>query len=543
MCHCGVRLYSVGVYTKYVFTIDGSFRTITVPPDATSSLMSFLLCCLRLRGPSEGSCKRCHRARCRDRVTISTLPDEVLVQIFYFYANDKRIGTNGWHTLVQVCQRWRYVVFASPRSLNLQLVYTGKRPMSEMLDVWPVLPVVAVLTTSSSSGPYVDLWANISAALESEHHHRICGINLFFNRIEHWERWATAMQKPFPALTFLHIDNYNYNVVTSLPDSFLGGSAPLLRHLELRNCPFPGIPKLLLSSNRLVYLSLVDIPDSGYISPQDLGTTLSVMSRLETLRVQFRSRRFPQSRPRSPSTCSVLSALTCLDFEGAHGYLEDLLAQIDAPLVNKIEITFFMDPNFVVPQLHRLIRDAEWFKTFDKAFVCLSYRAIRFVAFREESYTFPDFDLEICFTETDYTFSSLVQVCSSSMPLLSSLVQLEIVDPIILLRREDDTESTQWLELLAPFTAVKDLRLGDQVGRRVCQALEELAKERVTEVLPALQNIFLTGLKPSESVPKLIERFITARQLSGHPVAVYPWRGGEELRYPPRIHDFFMVLS
>ncbi|KAI9513156.1 hypothetical protein F5148DRAFT_1372491 [Russula earlei] len=508
--------------------------------------MSFLLCSLRPRGPFEGSCKGSHRVRCPDRVTIRTLPDEVLVQIFYFYANDKRIGTvtSEWHTLVHVCQRWRYVVFASPRRLNLQLVYTGKRPLSEMLDVWPVLPVVAVLTTSSSSRPYVDdLWGNISAALESEHHHRICGINLFFNRTSHWERWSTAMQKPFPALTFLHIDNYN--VVTSLPDSFLGGSAPLLRHLVLRNCPFPGIPKLLLSSNRLVLLSLINIPDSGYISPQDLGTALSVMSRLETLRVQFRfrSRRLPQSRPRSPSTRSVLSALTCLEFKGAHEYLEDLLVQIDAPLVNKIDITFFMDPNFVVPQLHRLISDAEWFKTFDKAFVCLSYRAIRFVSFREESYTFPDFDLEICFTETDYTFSSLVQVCSSSMPLLSSLVLLEIVDPIILSCREDDTESTQWLELLAPFTAVKDLRLGDQVGLRVCQALEELAKERVTEVLPALQNIFLTGLKPSESVPKLIERFITARQLSGHPVAVYPWRGGEELRYPPRIHDFFMVLT
>ncbi|KAI9462658.1 hypothetical protein F5148DRAFT_1368977, partial [Russula earlei] len=36
----------------------------------------------------------------QDRVTINTLPDDVLVEIFHFYVNHWSVETNGWHTLV-----------------------------------------------------------------------------------------------------------------------------------------------------------------------------------------------------------------------------------------------------------------------------------------------------------------------------------------------------------------------------------------------------------------------------------------------------------
>src|SRR5712671_3632342 len=70
------------------------------------------------------------------------LPDDVLVEVFNFYVNiyDRRRYTlrNPWHALVHVCRRWRYLVFASPRRLNLRLEYGGHGPLSEVLDVWPV---------------------------------------------------------------------------------------------------------------------------------------------------------------------------------------------------------------------------------------------------------------------------------------------------------------------------------------------------------------------------------------------------------------------
>ena len=93
------------------------------------------------------------------------------------------------------------------------------------------------------------------------------------------------------------------------------------------------------------------------------------MTRLETLDLRFRSPRScpdPASRPLPPLTRFVLLTLTRLIFEGVYEYLEDLLARTDARLY-RLYIAFFMDLDFDLPQLHRLIGHAEEFKAFDHA--------------------------------------------------------------------------------------------------------------------------------------------------------------------------------
>ncbi|KAI9507833.1 hypothetical protein F5148DRAFT_63362 [Russula earlei] len=442
--------------------------------------------------------------------------------MFHFYVNDWCIvWTNGWRTLAHVCQRWRFIAFASPRRLNLQLVYKAKRPMSEMPDVWPALPVAINYTFSKSN---VDrCWGNIAAALESEHRERIFEITLRDIPTSHWENLATAMQKPFPQLTSLVL-SAKEDSMTSLPDSFLGGSAPLLRELMLGNCPFPGLPKLHLLANHLVRLYLLDIPDSGYISPEALVTVLSAMSGLELLCLKFTSPRYPTSPP--PLTRSVLPFLTKLIFVGIHEYLEDLLAQIQVPLLNNLEISFFGALDYVVPELHRLISHTESFKLCHHARLYSYTFKIQIVMFREIHQLLPDLSLDIKCTELDRQLSSLVQVCSSSLLyLISTSVRLELwgFSPPSQSYWNDHTETTRWLEFLELFTAVKDLRLGHDVGSHVCRALEGVAEG--VEILPALQNIFLHlhRHEPSESVPKFLERFVAARKLSGHPVAIHRW--------------------
>ncbi|KAI9460442.1 hypothetical protein F5148DRAFT_256543 [Russula earlei] len=461
---------------------------------------------------------------------INTLPDDVLVEIFDLYVNHLEIGPNEWHTLVHVCQRWRHVVFASPCRLNLRLWSTGKRPMCEMLDVWPVLPVVLNRRFNFSSS-----WENLVGALESEHRHRICQINLLDIPTSAWERFSAAMQKPFPELTDLRF-RVRHNTMTSLSDSFLGGSAPLLRILWLENCSFPGVPKLLLFSNQLVVLHLFNIPNLSYIPPQDVFTALSVLSRLKYLCLGFQSPLYLASRPPPPLTRSVLPALTTLYFRGVHEYLEDLLAQFEAPVLRSLYVTFFMAIDFVLPQFHRLISQVESFNSCDRATLRISDRAILFTIFSGTNQP-PELKLGIWCRELDRQLGSLTQICSSSFPFLSTLVHLDIVeDDVPQSHWKDDMVTTQWLELLAPFTAMKDLRLTHQVAPHVCQALEELAGERVTEVLPALQNIFLRGLEPLESVSTYIERFVAARKLSGHPVAVHCWE--QDLH---RMDEFFVI--
>jgi hypothetical protein len=81
-------------------------------------------------------------------------------------------------------------------------------------------------------------------------------------------------------------------------------------------------------------------------------------------------------------------------------------------------------------------------------------------------------------------------------------------------------EDIQWLELLRPFTGVKDLYLSKECAPHIAPYLQELVGGRTTEMLPVLQSLFLEELHPSRRVEEAIGKFVAARQLSNHPVAI-----------------------
>jgi len=76
----------------------------------------------------------------RGRVTIDMLPDDVLLDVFDFHVYENVV--EAWMELVQVCQRWRNVVFGSPHRLNLQLVCTDSTRVREMFSIWPPLTII-----------------------------------------------------------------------------------------------------------------------------------------------------------------------------------------------------------------------------------------------------------------------------------------------------------------------------------------------------------------------------------------------------------------
>ena len=88
---------------------------------------------------------------------------------------------------------------------------------------------------------------------------------------------------------------------------------------------------------------------------------------------------------------------------------------------------------------------------------------------------------------------------------------------------KDDIENTEWLDFLLPFTVVKNLYISKQFAPRIAPALQELTGGRTTEVLPALKNVLLEGFQSSEPVQEGIVQFISARQLTNHPVAISNW--------------------
>jgi hypothetical protein len=121
----------------------------------------------------------------------------------------------------------------------------------------------------------------------------------------------------------------------------------------------------------------------------------------------------------------------------------------------------------------------------------------------------------------DWQISSLAQVCSTSFPPLPTLERLDIrIYRNLLLEWQDDMEDTQWLDILHPFTSVKDLVLSEDSVPFTAPALQELSGGRVTEVLPALEHLFFTWPMPTGPVEEAIRKFIAARQLSGCPITV-----------------------
>ena len=455
-------------------------------------------------------------------IRIDVLPDDVLLEIFDFYVDfdasnryENRTEVEGWQLLVHVCQRWRSLVLESPRRLNLRLYCTPETPVKYTLDVWPALPLIIYGGMESSSST-----DNVIAALGQSS--RVCQLELEGLVDRQLEEVLAAMQVPFPELTELWLGSEGGTQLV-IPDSFLGGSVPRLRYFTLDGIPFPGLPKLLLSATHLVRLWLTNIPHSGYISPEATVALISVLPSLRSLFLEFQS---PQSRPDQeirrphPSKRSVIPALIALHFKGVIEYLEDLVTRIDAPQLKRMRITLFNQIDFDIPRLTQFINCTPKLRAPDAHVQFDDYHAR--VVLRPE---FRTLEIAISCREPDWQLSSIEQVCNSSLNSLPSVEDLYIEHRYLQpLWKNDAIENTRWLQLLLPFTAVKNLYLSKVFAPGIAATLQELAGGRITEVLPSLQNIFVEGLEPWGRFQENTRQFVVARELSNHTIiAISVW--------------------
>ena len=462
------------------------------------------------------------------------LPDEILLKIFGFFVNKDKNGfqengTEGWQTLVHVCQRWRSVVFGSPRRLDLALVCTGKSRLREKLDVWPDFPLI--FHGGVDTRKDVD---NIVAVLERSD--RVKDFSLSVLNSSPWKKVMAVMRRPFPELTRLKLDWFGHLLEFTgydeqapvLPKSLLGASAPRLQYLSLCCFPFPSITDLLLSTTHLVDLDLC-MPrsgdfSSGYFSPEELATSLSSLNSLESLSLvfhSFRCRNKRESRCPSPATRSVLPVLTCLLFQGASEFLDKLMAHIDAPQINNLTIILFEQSAFDTPQFSQFISRTPTLKALEKARVDF-YNDTATVDFSSRTSGHVELKLKILYTTLYEQVSSLGHACTSCLPPLSALENLyvyEVPDPE---EWRDPVET--WLGLLRPFAAVKNLYLSEEAMPCIVPALHELDEGGMTEVLPVLQEIFLEQLQPSGSSKEGIRKVSATRQATNHPIAVTHWK-------------------
>jgi hypothetical protein len=384
-----------------------------------------------------------------------------------------------------------------------------------MLDIWPALPI-------QIEDNWIRTWEvgldNIIAAFE--HPNRVHSIEFRYFPSSVGEALAAAIQVPFPELTYLELwsDDRSMSV---LPDSFLGGSAPRLRTLQLMGIPFPALPNLLLSASDLVDLTLLRLPHSGYISPASMVACLSSLNRLKSLSLGFES---PRSRPDQPSppprTRVVLPALTKLTFAGMADYSEDLLARIDTPILDQLFMSFFTERRnvFDVPHLKQFIGRAKGLEPFEAVTVRFQSRSIRLELDQHHRSM-----LEVRCDRVDWQVDSMALVCARLSPFLSPIERLDFIADYLVI--ESQRESTQILGLFRPFAATRSLHVSRSLVPLIATALRELIGPRATEVLPNLSDIFLGGHAIPGAVLEVMQPFVTARRLSRRPVAVHHWEG------------------
>ena len=484
-------------------------------------------------------------------MTIDILPDDVLIGILNLYIDQaqsrddtERSSTgsvraeDAWQVLVHVCRRWRCIVFELSTSLNLLLLYTPRRHVRTMLDVWPPLPI-SIYSREQLQHPTKR--NNVIEALKQ--HSRIYKIDIENPPNALME----AMKEPFPELTSLKLTWFGTTGAPGppvLPDSFLGGSAPRLRLLSLCEIPFPAMGKLLLSTSGLVMLRLRHISHSGYFSPEGIVACLSSLTRLEILDIRFKPFRPPLSLAirnpyPSPHSRIVIPALSSFHFTGDSKYLEKIVAQIDAPLLNHFHISFFSESTLDTPLLRHFLSCWEAFQSFDQAEAAIGQHRIGSVLYPRKRMTDPKVPVLIIETsesegeegeeEEEYVWS-LEEICSLSLPPLVAVECLEIRQTRWY--RGEHTGNARWLEILRPFTSVTKLVLYNELAGRVAPALQTLTAERVPKFLPALQDISIVGPQLSRPIQEAIEQFVATRELFGCSITVHHREFGQDsLRY------------
>ena len=446
------------------------------------------------------------------------LSEDILHYIFRQYLD---AFPQSWLTLVSVCQKWRQIIFTSPRGLNIRLHCTYKTPVLKALCLWPPgLPI----TIQYGGAPNLDPPApeddnNIIAALKQSG--RVSSISLTVT--SSLREKLSAISEPFTQLEDFVLFSQDTPQL-NFPSSFHLG--PCLRTVHMSRIAIPSIPRLLSPSQFLVDIQLHEIPITGYFSPDAFVNALSGTTQIRSLSLHFLSlppRRNYLRLPPPPGERIVLPALICLKYRGTSKYLDSFVARIDAPHLGEINIIFFYQPTIDASQLGQFIERTEIHALRFVAKVETSADSISISFARSTASTdSPPLRLQISCKRLDWQLSCMAQVCDRISPFLSRVITLGI-NTAQSLGGKNDGNSEPWLDLLRSFkfSGVECFSVDSEVTTDILRVLG-LANERNLTMLPSLRlfdvdkNIEMVG--PSWDS---VQSFITSRSIFGRPVDIH----------------------
>ena len=348
--------------------------------------------------------------------------------------------------------------------------------------------------------------------------------------------WLELMNKPFPRLEYLSLSS------TTTDSEEMSLVIPELlqvpRHLSLQGIGLANGLSSLSSTTALSTLSLTRIPESCYFPPAHLVTQLHGLPCLEELSIGF-SLPIPlpssegelPSAPISPVTLPILSQFK---FQGEDVYLDNVVAQINTPLLKRLSITLLFDLAFTLVNLTKFIRRTE---------LLGCHGLVAGVIFNKDGPTIHvscyeqpgigELSLRVNCKPLDWQINSAAQVCSALGEVLSAVEKLALglglnVDGMPT-NWESRRDSMIWHELLLPFIGVKKLYIGPSLTLELSQSLESVAGELVLDLLPELEelevqlemghskNVFSLFVETRESVARPVHLSVPSLQQAIQP--------------------------
>ena len=451
---------------------------------------------------------------------IHLIDNDSLLQIFNCYRledEDDWHLRHTWRRLAHVCRRWRYLIYNSSYHLNMRLILKNNSSSIDTLGHLPPLPLVIDYSKRTTTLAQKDE-DNIHFGLQCHGRVRrvaICAPSPSLRIL------LEPMNNPFPRLEDLSLlSTTTEEMSLVLPEAF---QAPFLTRLSLHGI---GISKGLSSLSSMIalsVLSLTHIQHSCYFTPGHLIIQLQGLLCLEELSIGFAT---PIPLPSSegellptPIQPVTLPSLRRLTFRGVSAYLDNLVAQINTPVLERISLTLLFELAFTLINLTEYIPRT-------KAFGCLVARVIfnKATAFIDAGYDEQwgteksGFHVDVDCKSLDWQIDSATQICSAIRKVLSTVEELTLdldVDGMPLYW-ENTLDSNMWHELLLPFIGVKKLHIGSLLALELSRALELVAVGLVPELLPELQELEVK--LEIDRAKKAFSRFIETRESTGRPV-------------------------
>jgi hypothetical protein len=333
------------------------------------------------------------------------------------------------------------------------------------------------------------------------------------------------MGEPYPILEQLSLsfiaDEDEVIPDLVLPQTFL---SPNLRHLTLLGVCLPNGLSSLSFTISLVTLTITNIRSSDYFCPKQLMARLRFLPQLEGLSIGFST---PMPHPSaemellgeqgSPVT---LPKLKTLKFKGDSTHLESLVAQISAPLLERLHITFFDQIDFALPHLSHFTSTMEGLQP-----TMVSFRFDRVIIIGGDysyitekcEYDGP-FVIWVMCKSFDWQIDCAAQICSALMPTLSVAEKLTLDYALVVPTewQNGEIDGTMWHDLLRSFIGVKELHISNSLSEELSRALQVDEIGSDPGFLPALQELVSEVNRLNEA--NLFGSFINARLVADRPV-------------------------